>query len=515
MAEEHSIRTDVSARRGRRARGDAGPGAARGMSPSLVVSGGKFEPLAPSDLARMHEAVIAILATIGLAEAPPQAVALVVDAGGRVADDGRLLFPRPLVERTLAGLPRRLELHGRQAGREIELAGKRVHVGSGGAAPYVVDLQSGAYRPSTLRDLHDAARLVDALEHIQFFSRSLVARDLPDALSLDLNTAFASLAGTTKHVAVSASAPAHVTKIGELCFAIAGSAEAFRARPFLSLNVNHVVPPLRFSADAVGVLIEAVRLGIPVHVNSFGQLGASSPVTIAGSVAQTIAETVAGMVLAYLVDPSAKVVFGPRPMVTDLRTGAMAGGSGEQALLTATAVQMAQHYGLPNSTIAGASDSKLADAQSGYEKCLSISLAAHAGCNMITQAGGMQAGLMGCSFESYVIDNDMLGAILRSLAPIEVGDTTLAVEAIGEVVRDQGHFLGHPETFRRMHSDFLYPQVADRRTHEAWTSAGAPDVRSVANARAKDILSRHAPRHIDARLWDELTARFGLHLPRA
>jgi trimethylamine--corrinoid protein Co-methyltransferase len=120
------------------------------------------------------------------------------------------------------------------------------------------------------------------------------------------------------------------------------------------------------------VLLKAVELGIPVMVNTFGQMGASSPVTVAGCVAQTTAETLAGMVIGWLANPSARLVFGPRPMITDLRTGAMSGGSGEQALLTAASIQMARHLGLPNSTIAGATDSKIADAQAGYEKALNV-----------------------------------------------------------------------------------------------------------------------------------------------
>ena len=115
--------------------------------------------------------------------------------------------------------------------------------------------------------------------------------------------------------------------------------------PFLSIHVNHVVPPLRFSTEATDVLYECAVQGIPVMINTFGQLGASSPVTIAGCLAQTNAETLAGMVLSWLINPSIKAIYGSRPMVTDLRTGGMAGGSGEQALLTSGAVQLANFYG--------------------------------------------------------------------------------------------------------------------------------------------------------------------------
>lgn len=475
--------------------------------------GGRFAPACAATLRAIHETALTLLAEVGLAEAPPAVVALVEGGGGRLSADRRLLFPPSLVERALAGLPRALTLHGRAGGADLRLEGKRVHVGSGGAAPFVIDPGAARYRPATLADLHDAARLVDALENIQFFSRSLVARDLEDPRTLDVNTAFAALAGTSKHVMVSASDAGSVDAIADLCAVVAGSEAAFRARPFLSLNVNHVAPPLRFAPEACEALLAAVRRGVPVHVNTFGQLGASSPVTVAGCVAQTVAETLAGMVVAWLADAEVRAVFGPRPMVTDLRTGAMAGGGGEQALLTALSVQMAQFYGLPNSTIAGATDSKIPDAQSGHEKCLSVTLAAQAGCNLITQACGMQAGLMGCSLDAYVIDNDMLGAILRSLAPVAIGAEALDAGAIAEVARGEGHFLGRPETLARMERDFLYPRIGDRRSPEAWEADGAPDIRVAAAAQARAILASDGPRHLDPETEAALRARFDIRLP--
>ncbi len=478
----------------------------------MQIRGGRFAPLAIEELDRIHKAVLEIFDTVGLADAPPLVIEKVTAAGGKLTDEGRLTFPPALVERALNGLCKSVTLHGQRPGHEMKLEGQRVYVGSGGAAPHIVDLDTGAYRSSTLRDLYDAARLVDALEHVHFFSRSLVARDMEDERTLDINTAFASLAGTAKHVMVSASQPEHVRPVAEMCYAIAGSEIAFRDRPFLSMNVNHVVPPLRFHAESCEVMAAAVRAGMPVLANIFGQLGASSPVTMAGSVAQTMVEALAGMIFAWLIDSNAYVICGPRPMVTDLRTGGMSGGSGEQALATAIATQMAGYYGLPNSTIAGATDSKIPDAQAGYEKALSVTLAIQTGANLITQACGMQAGLMGVSFEAYVIDNDMLGAILRSASQVEVSEATLAVDTIAKVVRTDGHFLGQAETYDRMKSDFLYPEIADRSAPDEWKAAGARDIRQMAHDRAREILNTHYPDHIGSDLRQKLRQRFDILL---
>jgi trimethylamine--corrinoid protein Co-methyltransferase len=502
---------DKDSRGKRRAR--RGRGVEARIQASTAVSGGRYSPLGRLDLDRIHAAVLELLADVGLADAPALVRDTLLAKGGSLSTDNRLLLPPSLVQAALAELPGSLLLAGRHPRHDLELSGRRVYVGSGGAAPLVVDLDTDRYRPSTLADLYDAARMVDALDNVHFFSRSVVARDMETTEALDINTAYASLAGTTKHVMVSANEPAHVRAIAHICHLIAGSEQAFRERPFLSLNINHVVPPLRFIEDACDVLAEAVRLGIPAHVNTFGQMGASSPVTIAGCVAQTMAETVAGLVFAWALDPAAKLVLGVRPMVTDLRTGGMAGGAGEQALLTAAVVQMAQYYGLPNSTIAGATDSKINDAQSGYEKSLSVNLAAQTGANLITQACGMQAGLMGCSFESYVVDNEMLGVILRSMVEVQVDNATLSPSMIGEVVRGDGHFLGHADTLERMQTDFLYPQLADRRTPEEWEAAGSPDIRRPAKQRARDILATHFATPFEAEAEAAIRAGFDIRLP--
>ena len=500
----------------RRRKSSRGSNAQTALKPNTRgIEGGHYKPLSQSQILQIDKAAHEILEKTGFSEAPTIVVETITKAGGKVDQDKRLTFPAKLLDKAIAGIARHYTLHGQIPGHEMQMSGKRVHAGSGGAAPYVVDIDSGQYRESTLKDLYDAARLVNSLDNIHFFSRSLVARDMPDELALDINTAYACLAGCEKHVFIAATQPEHVKLIAEMCFTIAGSRDAFLDKPFASLNNNHVVSPLRFSPDACEIMVEAARHGIPVHSNAFGQLGASSPVTIAGTLAQNVAETLAGMVFTWLINPEAKVMFGSRPMITDLRTGAMTGGGGEQAQLMAATAQMAQFYDLPNTCIAGATDSKIADAQSGYEKSLSVTLAAQAGCNVITQAAGMHGSLMGCALESYLIDNDMLGGILRSLNPIEINESTLMTSDIDSTVRNEGHFLGHPQTLQRMQSDFLYPNIADRRTFEDWETDGSKDIHQVAKAKTRAMLATCYPKHLPAEIDDKLRAQFDIRLPKS
>ena len=488
------------------------PDAPRSVWPGLV--GGRFKPLTDAEERAVNEAVLTLLATVGLSQAIPSMVRRVTAHGGTCTDRGRLLFPRALVEEVIAGARRDIVLHGQRPGLELDISGARVHVGSGGASPSLVDLDTGRYREATAKDLYAAARLVDAMEHIHLFSRSLVARDAPSPYALDVNTTYACLAGTAKHVCVSVSDPAHVSAIADICYEVAGGEAAFRAAPFLTIMVCHVVPPMRFAEEACETVEHAVLAGFPVQLISAGQAGATSPATIAGSLVQAVAETLAGLVHARLVDPNAQAIFAPKPLVADLRTGAMCGGGGEQAILMAAAAQMGRFYDLPTSSIAGITDAKIADAQSGYEKCLAVTLAAHAGANVITQACGMQASLLGASLEAYVIDNDMLGAILRSVRGVEVSEVDMAAGVIAEVACGEGHYLGHPQTLARMHSDYVYPTVADRRSPGDWEESGSTDIRERARARARQILAGPHPSHLPDALDRSLRVRHELLLSR-
>lgn len=497
-------------RRGRAAREaalDSAPATAFGPA---GFPGGRYAPLSSAEVNATHETALELLENLGLSQATPLMVECVEANGGRLTDDGRLTFPRKLVRDAIASVRRDVMLFGRAPGADLDLSGDRLHFSSGGASPSIVDLETGRYRDASSGDLYDAARLVDTLENIHHFSRSLVARDAPDPLTMDVNTAYACLAGSRKHVSVSATEPEHVAALADICHLIAGGEAAFRARPFMTIMVCHVVPPMRFAAEACDTLEAAVRAGFPVQIISAGQAGATSPASVAGSLVQAVAETLAGVVFAWLVDPDARIIFAPKPLVADLRTGAMCGGGGEQAVLMAGAAQMGRFYDLPTSSIAGITDAKVADAQAGYEKSLAVTLAAQAGSNLITQACGMQASLLGASLEGYVIDNDMLGAIMRSVRGVEATEENLSASVIRDVCLGEGHYLGHADTLARMKADYAYPAIADRRSPREWEGDGACCIRDVARARARDVLAAHHPRPFSDEIDAEIRRRHNI-----
>lgn len=498
-------------RAGRRNRVEAAP------QPSPVPAGmigGRYKPLTDIEILQVHELVLQLLEDLGLSQLTPSLEERAVAAGCKVDGDGRLRFPRALAEDVIARTRRKFTLHGIDPRHDLEIGGRRVHTGTGGAAPTIMDFETGKYRESTVADLYDIARLVDQLDNIHWYHRSIVARDAKSILDLDMNTTYACLAGTTKSIAVSYTDSDSVRAVQPMLDAVAGGEGKHRERPFCTAVCCHVVPPMRFATESCDAMEAAILAGMPILLVSAGQAGATAPAALAGAVAQACAEVLAGLILCNIIDPECRGIFAAWPFVSDLRTGAMSGGSGEQALLSAACAQMANFYDLPNSVPAGMTDSKLPDAQSGGEKGYTISLAAQAGATMIHECAGMQGSLMGTTFEGYVIDNDLLGAILRTVKGIEVSVDTLNFDVIRDTVMGAGHYLGHSQTFARMKTDYVYPDIADRRSISQWQEAGGRDSCAVARDRVRNILSSHYPGHISDHVDSVIRANYNIILPR-
>ncbi len=359
------------------------------------MSGGQYAPLSEEAVQRIHAAALDALEQIGLGNAPASGVAILTGAGAVQGEDGRIRFPRALVEDMLAKAARDLTLFGRDPRHDLLLSGTRVHFGTAGAAVHVVDVATQNYRESTVQDLHDAARIVQALDNVHFFQRAMVCRDIPDNYEMDVNTLYACCAGTTKHVGTSFSDPSHVAGCFELLHLIAGGEAAWRERPFVSNSNCFVVPPMTFAEESCITMEACVRGGMPVLLLSAGQAGATAPAAIASAIVQAVAECLAGVVYVNAMAPGHPAIFGTWPFVSDLRSGAMSGGSGEQALLTAGCAQMHRFYGLPGGAAAGIADAKLPDMQAGWEQAISNVLAGLSGLNMVYEAVGMHASLLG------------------------------------------------------------------------------------------------------------------------
>lgn len=477
------------------------------------MEGGKYQPLSDHEIEQIHQTTLDVLENIGMANPLPQLKEVALEQGCNFTDQGRLCFPRSLVEDVITRAGRDFIMYGRDPKHDIEMSDKKVHLYGGGEAVTILDLGATSYRPSIINDVYDIARMVDYLEHIHSYSRLVVATEFSDLLKTDINTAYASVVGTAKHTALTFANGKHIKPTIEMLDLIAGGEGKFLKRPFCHGGGCTVVSPLRYGTDNCEVAIASIEMNAPVWVVIAPQSGATAPAALAGSLVQVLAETLASLLLIDLIKPGHPVIFGPWPFVTDLRTGSFSGGSGEEALMSAASAQITNHYGLASSVGAGMTDSKLPDAQAGYEKGITVAMAALAGCNNVSESSGMMASLMGCSYESLVIDNDMLGMIMRVVRGIEVNEETLSYRAIKETVEGEGHFLRDPQTLSLMKSEYLYPNLADRSTQEEWESEGSPDIRQRAEKQAREILNSHYPVYIDEKIDKKVRDNFPIEIP--
>ncbi|MCK8482422.1 trimethylamine methyltransferase family protein [Aliiroseovarius sp. S2029] len=479
------------------------------------MEGGTFRPLTPDGINRIHHAALDALEQVGLADAPPSGIDIMTRAGAVLGEDGRLRFPRALVEDMLAKAAKGITLCGRDPKHDLTLGGRRVHYGTAGAAVHMVDPHGREYRESTVQDLHDAARIVDQLDNIHFLQRPMVCRDIPDNREMDLNSIYACTSGTRKHIGVSFSEPDFVEDGIELLHMIAGGEEAWRARPFVSNSNCFVVPPMKFATESCQVMEKVIAAGMPVLLLSAGMATATAPPTLAGAIVQAVAECLAGVVYVNAIAPGHPAIFGTWPFLVDLRSGAMSGGSGEQALMSAGCAQMHQFYGLPGGAAAGFSDSKLPDMQAGWEQMCSNVLAGLSGLNMVYEAAGMHASLLGFCHESLILGDDIVGQALRCVRGIEVTEDAVSIEMMRSVCLDgPGHYLGEDQTLSRMQTDFVYPTLGDRTSPKEWAEVGKPDLIAAATARKEEILAQRASARFDPQTDAAIRARFNIHLPQ-
>ncbi len=482
------------------------------------LEGGGFKPLSEADVRRIHEAALDILESVGVGDATPELLDIALPKGCVLNEQGRLCFPRALIEDVIAGAARDYVVHARGSRApdyDVRAGGNRVHFCTAGSAVTTYQYETRDYRASTLADIYDFVRLIDRLDNIHLVGQPVIATDIEDLFQHDIGILYAQMQATEKPLSMSFATREHIGPAIELFDMVLGGEGRFLEKPFCIFGGCPIVSPLKFGEENLAILIETSQRGLVSDIAVAPQAGATAPAPLAGTLVQLTAETLTCLAVVNLVKPGCPMTFAMWPLVSDLRTGAFSGGGGEEAILAAAAVQIGKFYDLPNSVGASMSDSKMPDAQAGYEKGVTTVLAAQAGCNRVCEAAGMLGSLMGCSFEQLVIDNDMLGMVLRSVRGIEVSEETLSVDAIKEVALDPGHYLGHPQTLALMETEFLYPSVGDRSPQGAWVEEGSKDMLERAHARAVEVLSSHYPNYLGRETDEAVRARFPIALEPA
>ena len=467
--------------------------------------GGQYKPLSKKNIVKIHETSLKILEEVGVKVSLEEALQILKQHGAKV--DGEIVrIPPSVVEKALKLVPHKFLMAGREEKNDLSMEDKKVYLGTGGAALTVLDLETREPRPGTLRDVAQIARLVDALENVHFFLRPCVPQDISKE-AMDINQFYAALANTAKNVMAGVQSAQTARDVIEMARMIAGGEEALARRPFISFVTSWMISPLHFATETTRVLLEVTRNRIPVALSSAPMAGSTSPVTLAGALAQVHAEQLSGICLTQLAHPGSPILYGAIPSMADLKWMTYVGGAIEFGLMNAAISQMAQYLRIPNYNSAGLTDSKIPDIQAGYEKAYSICLCALAGSNYIHHAAGMLESMKAVAYEQYVIDDEIIGMGLRLLRGIQIDEDTLGIDAIREV-GPSGNFLSSLHTVKFMRQEYFRQTLADRQAREAWEKSGSLDGRERARRKAREILKTHTPRGIDPRIDREIRKRF-------
>ncbi len=458
----------------------------------MGLQGGQYRPLSPEQIEIVHQASLQILEKTGITyELGLENTVQMLEDNGATIDRNKknIRFPKGMIMEQVAKAPEKVILCGQDSKNDLHLTENRVHLGTGGAAIKILDLETGLARPTTLKDLHDVSRLVNQLDNIHFLVRPCIPTDIEKA-DYDINMFYACLSGSSKHVMAGVNDEQGLHNIIEMASMIAGSLENLQERPFVSVITSFAISPLKLCTQSTLIMQEANRNRIPVALSCAPMAGSTSPLTMAGTLAQIHAEQLAGITICQLTNEGAPLLYGGIPGMANLKTMGYSGGAVECGMMNAAIHQLAQHIKVPNYNSSGLTDSKVPDAQAGYEKALTAVLAAMGGSNYIHHSAGMLESMLTIAHEQFVIDDEIIGNCCKVLKGIDVDPEHLALEVI-DAVGPGGNFMTSPHTMAHMRKEYYNGNgVTDRKSREKWVKDGSLDTRQRALGIAKKLLEK-------------------------
>jgi trimethylamine--corrinoid protein Co-methyltransferase len=462
------------------------------------LSGGQYRPLSEEQIKTIHEASLSILEKTGFTfeSGLEDTLDLLKKAGAAIdRNNARIYFPGDLVMEQAGKAPERVILFSRDGRNDLDLTEHRVYLGTGGAAIRILDLKTGEARPSTLKDLYQLGRLADRLDNIHFFLRPCIPTDIPPT-AYDVNVFYACLKATGKHVMAGVNDVDGFHNILDLASMVAGGVDKLKEKPFISVITSFAISPLKLDTQTTLIMQEAVRNRIPVALSCAPMAGSTSPITMAGTLAQIHAEQLAGITICQLTNPGSPLLYGGIPGMANLRTMGYLGGAVECGMMNAAIHQLAHYIKVPNYNSSGLTDSKIPDTQAGWEKAFTSLLAAMGGSNYVHHAAGMLESMIAVAYEQYVIDDEIIGMACKVLKGIDVDPEHLALEVI-DSVGPGGNFMMSPHTLEHMRDEYFNGNgVTDRKSRQKWEKGGSSNTRDRAMKIAKKLLGEEERSYI-------------------
>ncbi|GAB4242728.1 MAG: trimethylamine methyltransferase MttB [Thermoleophilia bacterium] len=448
-----------------------------------------------------------ILSTIGMKVYHEEAVEMLRSAGCTVKGENVVLMPRHLVEQARASVPAVVNVYDRDGEPAMELGGYNSYFGTGSDLMHTYDLETGERRDSVLADVARAAKLCDALPHMDFIMSSAHPTDVNPHHSYLLSFQ-EMMRSSTKPLVMTAENADDLRVMIEVAQELRGGAEELRLKPYFVVY-NEPISPLEHPVESVDKLFLCADTGVPSIYSPAPLAGATAPITIAGHVVQGVAESLFGLVMHQLRRPGSPFLFGIGAAVLDMVTAQSSYNAVEYYQTYMCMVDMARWLDIPNWGYGGTSDSQLLDAQAGMEVTQLTFMAMMQGSNLNHDVGYLDFGLTG-SLEEIVVVDEFVGMNRKLFRGIEVNRDTLAIDTIREV-GPGGHFMTTEHTYAHLRTAQWRPTVLNRYGYEKWDAEGRKDLRDRANEKARRLLAEHEVKPLPdnvARALDESVAAF-------
>lgn len=460
----------------------------------------RLQPLDSSQIDTIHQACMKILANTGVVFNDAEALEIFNNHGFKV--EGKTVFiSEEQVWEALKSVPSEFTLLSRTPEKSVKIGGENFALGPGWAAPHIID-SDGTRRSGTLTDFNNFCKLVQTSPCLDLTAGSMA---IPAELSPSL-AATEMLASSfilcDKPLVANPCCRENGREFAEMANIVWGQDVASLQHPISIVSVNPL-SPLSYSDDSIGGLIEFARQGQALLISSMVLAGISGPITVVGSAVLELTESLAGIVLAQLVNPGTPCVCGGTSCASDMRTGGVNLGNPEFLQLMSISSQMAAYYKLPCRYGGGLTDSFSNNLQAGVESALAIGASLISGVHFMHQACGILGAYSAISFEKFVIDEEIGAMIKYAIKPLEISGKSIDAALI-ERVGSGGSYLIQPETAKTCRTAFFPAQLAARGTYESWTAKNMGDISGRASAQVAQRLEGYVKPDLDPAIEKDL-----------
>jgi trimethylamine--corrinoid protein Co-methyltransferase len=465
--------------------------------------------LSKEQISQVNEYALKLMEDVGCNVSCKEALEILGRTGCDVGNPERVKIPRKLVLEAIESAPGEIEVYDRNGEPAMVLKDNACYYGTGSDCNMTMDLESGKRRLCVKQDVGNLARFCDALPNIDFIMSFGIANDAPLGSNF-VHQYEAMLTNTTKPIIVTGHGRNDMTAMVEMAAVAVGGMDALKAKPPLILYTEPI-SPLLHTEMGVGKGLICCEYGIPFIYIASPMMGGTSPATIEGTLVQTIAESLAGLVVFQQKQPGAKFIFGGDATIMDMRTTIFSYGCPELSTLNAGLADMAHFYGLPFFCIAASTDSKVLDAQAGFEYAMSLYNATLNGCNIIHDCGYLEYGSTS-SFESILFSDEIIGIIKHMLKPLSFNDETVPLEVMKKV-GPGGNFLTEGHTQINFKKSIYSPRFFDRNMFENWEAKGSKDLLTTLNENAQIIFANHQVEKMPEKIKSEIEDIITRHKP--